>query len=60
MSDKEKTNKQFTKRDKAKRGWWASVVFMFCASQYRVNEERKKRYTFWLYSRWIKLSKIKY
>ncbi len=22
------TNKQFTKSDKAKRGWWASVVFM--------------------------------
>ena len=30
MSEKEKTNKQFTKSDKAKRGWWASVVFMFC------------------------------
>ena len=33
MSDqnkKEMTNKQFTKSDKAKRGWWASVVFMFC------------------------------
>ena len=30
MSDKEKTNKKFTKSDKAKRGWWASVVFMFC------------------------------
>ncbi len=27
MNDK-KTNKQFTKSDKAKRGWWASVVFM--------------------------------
>lgn len=24
----EMTNKQFTKSDKAKRGWWASVVFM--------------------------------
>ena len=23
-----RTNKQFTKSDKAKRGWWASVVFM--------------------------------
>jgi hypothetical protein len=27
MSDK--TNKQFTQSEKAKRGWWASVVFMF-------------------------------
>ena len=25
---KEKTNKQFTQTEKAKRGWWASVVFM--------------------------------
>jgi hypothetical protein len=24
------TNKQFTQSEKAKRGWWASVVFMFC------------------------------
>jgi len=24
----EKTNKQFTQTEKAKRGWWASVVFM--------------------------------
>ena len=30
MPKEEKTNKQFTKSDKAKRGWWASVVFMFC------------------------------
>lgn len=30
MSDKNKkvTNKQFTQSEKAKRGWWASVVFM--------------------------------
>lgn len=27
-NNEEKTNKQFTKSDKAKRGWWASVVFM--------------------------------
>lgn len=26
--EEKKTNKQFTKSDKAKRGWWASVVFM--------------------------------
>lgn len=25
----DKTNKQFTQTDKARRGWWASVVFMF-------------------------------
>ncbi len=25
---KEKTNRQFTQTEKAKRGWWASVVFM--------------------------------
>ena len=24
----EKTNKQFNQIEKAKRGWWASVVFM--------------------------------
>jgi len=30
QNKKEMTNKQFTKSDKAKRGWWASVVFMFC------------------------------
>ena len=28
MSNKEKTNKQFSQIEKAKRGWWASVVFM--------------------------------
>jgi uncharacterized transporter YbjL len=30
MGDKDKkvTNKQFTQSEKAKRGWWASVVFM--------------------------------
>lgn len=31
MTDKDKkktTNKQFTQSEKAKRGWWASVVFM--------------------------------
>ena len=27
-SKEEKTNKQFTQVEKAKRGWWASVVFM--------------------------------
>ena len=27
-SKKEKTNRQFTQTEKAKRGWWASVVFM--------------------------------
>ena len=26
---KNKTEKQFTQSEKAKRGWWASVVFMF-------------------------------
>lgn len=29
MSDANKTEKQFTQSEKAKRGWWASVVFMF-------------------------------
>ena len=28
MSKEEKTNKQFSQIEKAKRGWWASVVFM--------------------------------
>ena len=28
MSKEDKVKKQFTKSDKAKRGWWASVVFM--------------------------------
>ena len=28
QNKEEMTNKQFTKSDKAKRGWWASVVFM--------------------------------
>lgn len=28
MTD-QKTNKQFTQSEKAKRGWWASVVFIF-------------------------------
>ena len=28
MTNKEKTNKQFNQTEKAKRGWWASVVFM--------------------------------
>lgn len=27
--EKNQTNKQFTQSEKAKRGWWASVVFMF-------------------------------
>ena len=25
----DQTNKQFTQSEKAKRGWWASVVFIF-------------------------------
>ena len=28
MTNKDKTNKQFNQTEKAKRGWWASVVFM--------------------------------
>jgi len=28
MKDQNKTNKQFNQSEKAKRGWWASVVFM--------------------------------